>query len=116
MTNEQWEQFVERAKEKFDSVTIREDDWEIQDDGMSRAKGTLDTLEFYHPDTDDHYRIIRQNTPLVLAKKMHYSHRQGDTARAEYITSDKEFSHKIVVYKEDDFGDWQEVRLDSLSM
>ncbi len=116
MTDERWEQFVDMAQKNFQDVTVRTDDWEMQGDGTPRAKGTLDTLEFYHPETDDHYRVIRQNSPLVLEKKMFYSHRQGDTARSEYKTSDTEFSHKIVVFREDDYGDWQEVRPESLGL
>lgn len=116
MNDERWDQFVEMAKEKFEDVSLREDTWEMQDEGVPRSKGSLNILEFYDSNTDGRYRVVRENSPLVLEKKMFYSHRQGDTARSEYITSDTEFSHKVVVYRENDDGDWEEVRPESLGL
>ena len=47
---------------------------------------------------------------------MLYSHRQGDTAHSEYKLSETEFSHRIRVYKEEGFDDWEEVTLDKLGL
>ena len=52
----------------------------------------------------------------MLDKIQHYSHRQGDTARTEYVLSDTEFSHKVRVYQENEYGDWEEVKAESLGL
>ena len=115
MTDERWEQFVENAQSKFENVGISAERWE-EDRGGELTSGTHNVVEFSLPGTGDRYKVVRENRPAVLDKKQHYSHRQGDTARTEYVLSDTEFSHKMKVYKEDDYGDWEEVRAESLGL
>jgi hypothetical protein len=62
------------------------------------------------------FKVVRENRPLILEKKMHYSHRPGDTARTEYKLSETEVTHKLRVYKEVDFDEWEEVTLDKLGL
>lgn len=113
MTNERWEQFIETAQGGFQQVVVTTED--LTDDSGEFAPGTLDVVEFTMPD-GVRYKVIRENKPLVLEKKMHYSHRQGDTARTEYVLSDSDFSHKVRVFKEDEDGEWVEIRADSLGL
>ena len=55
-------------------------------------------------------KLTRESKPVVLDKKMIYSHQQGKSARTEYTFSDTEFSHKIKAYKWDDnIDDWKEM-------
>lgn len=107
MTNERWEELVEGIKQKSTNYTIRHEEWEVEY-GEARDGASVDILEFTQPGAGK-FKLVRENTPLVLEKKHHYSHRQGDTARTEYVLSDTELSHKLKVYKEDDYGDWQEI-------
>ncbi len=115
MTDERWEQFEEDAKKRFTDVVIKDETWS-DDRGDEIQTGTQNVVEFSLPGTTDRYRVVRENRPLVLDKKLHYSHRQGDTARTEYILSDTELSHKLRVYKEDDYGDWQEITAGELGL
>ena len=116
MTDERWEQLVALAKQKFEDVKVYTQAWELSETGQPTEEGSKDYLEFFNDKDGYRYRIVRENRPKVLDKKMHYSHRQGDTARVEYVTSDSELSHKITVYRElDDYDDeWEEARLEDL--
>jgi hypothetical protein len=113
MTDERWEQFVETAKSTFQNVVENSED--LQDPAGEFAPGNADIIEFTLP-ASGRYKVVRENKPVVLEKKMHYSHRQGDTARSEYILSDTDFSHKVRVYKEDEYGEWEEVKAESLGL
>ncbi len=107
MNDEHWQALVEQAKKNFQDVAISTEDLLAEtSDGMSR-QGSMDVLEF----TNDAgtFKLVRENRPVVLDKKMHYSHRQGDSARTEYVLSDTEFSHKLLFYKQDNYGEWQEL-------
>lgn len=113
MTNEKWEQFIETAQASFQNVIVTTED--MQDEKGEFAPGTIDSVEFTMPDGTN-YKVIRENKPVVLEKKMHYSHRQGDTARSEYILSDTDFSHRVRVFKKDEDMEWEEIRADSLGL
>lgn len=116
MTDERWEQFVETAQGRFENVGITLEKWHEDDHGNAVENGTKNVVEFNLPNGGDRFRVERENRPAILDKKQHYSHRQGDTARTEYVLSDTEFSHKVRVYKENDYGDWEEVRAESLGL
>lgn len=110
MTDEKWEQLVEHVTEEFSESEVRKEDAdeEVDEDGV-----TSNVLIFKAP--HGKFKLVRENRPVVLEKKMHYSHRPGDTARTEYKISDTEFSHKLFLYKQMD-GEWQEVSLDNLGL
>lgn len=108
MTNERWEEFVESAKQRFQDVELHTEDGD-------EDNATVDVLTFSMP-SGDNFKVERENRPVVLDKKHHYSHRQGDTARTEYVLSDTEFSHKVKVYKENNYGDWEEVIASALGL
>ncbi|MDQ3018886.1 MAG: hypothetical protein M3Q64_03380 [bacterium] len=113
MTNERWEQFIENAHNVFENVVVTSED--LLDPTGEFAPGTADSAEFTLPGSG-RYRVVRENKPVVLEKKMHYSHQQGATARSEYVLSDSEFSHKIKVFKQDEDDEWEEVRPESLGL
>jgi hypothetical protein len=114
MTDDKWEQLVEMAKQHFKSVSLRTESLIMDTPEGPQEQGTEDILEFENP--SGRFRLVRENRPVVLEKKMLYSHRQGDTARAEYKLSDTELSHKLRVYKEGEFDEWDEVTLDKLGL
>lgn len=114
MTDDKWQQLVEVAKKNFQRVQLHTEDLVMDTPDGPAVQGTQDILEFENPAGT--FRVIRENRPVVLEKKQHYTHRPGDTARTEYKLSDTEFSHKLRVYKEVDFDEWEEVTLDKLGL
>ena len=115
MQDEKWQELVETAKKHFQSVTLTKEDLVMDTQDGPVVQGTQDVLEFKHP-TGTRYRLIRENKPVVLEKKELFSHRAGQSAQAQYKFSETEFSHKLRVYKEVDFDDWEEITLDSLGI
>lgn len=115
MTDEKWEQLVDMTKKNFENVELFSEDLIVETGDGPQKQGTQDVLLFDHP-SEDKYKLVRENRPVVLEKKEHYSHRAGDTARTEYKFSDTEFSHKLRVFKEVDFEEWEEVTLDRLGL
>lgn len=115
MIEEKWQQLVEVAQKNFKNVQVLLEDLVIETSDGPQKRGTQDVLIFDHP-AGGRYKLVRENHPVVLEKKEHFSHRAGDTARTEYKFSDKEFSHKLRVYKETGFEEWEEVTLDNLGL
>jgi len=114
MTDEKWEQLVQAAKNHFKDVALSSEDLFKDTPDGPQKEGTQDILEFEKQ--DERFRLVRENRPVILEKKQHFSHRMGDTARTEYKLSESEFSHKLKVYKEVGYDDWEEVTLDNLGM
>lgn len=114
MTDEKWEQLVEVAKRHFQNVSVKTEDLIAETPDGARKQGTQDVLMFEK--SKQRFKLVRENRPVVLEKKQYYSHRAGDSARTEYKFSDTEFSHKLKVYKEEDFDDWEEITLDKLGL
>ena len=77
-------------------------------------QGTKDLLLFDHP-SGDKYKLVRENRPLVLEKNSIFPTGWGQ-ARTEYKHSETEFSHKLRVYKEVGFDEWEEITLDRLGL
>ena len=115
MNDDRWQQLVEMAKKNFKDVTLTTEDLMVETMDGPQNQGTQDVLIFDHVD-GVRYKLVRENRPVVLEKKQHFSHRAGDTARTEYKFSDTEFSHKLRVFKEDDLGEWEEITLDKLRL
>jgi len=102
MNDEKWEQLVENLQSKFTVIEHNTEDIEAE-----KYTQTNDVIVF---DTDaGRIRLIRETKPVLLEKKQFYSHRPGDTARTEYVFSDNEKSYKLRVYKENDYGEWDEI-------
>lgn len=114
MNDEKWNLLVERAKEKFDDVSLSTEDIIAETSEGLVKQGTKDILEFSNPAGT--FRVVRESRPVLLEKKMHYSHRQGDAARSEYVFSDSEFSHKVCIYKENLSGDWEKIDSENLNI
>jgi hypothetical protein len=113
MNNERWEALVQQAKKNFKDVSLENADLNVETaDGLVN-QGTEDILTFTNE--NGRFMIVRENKPQVLDKKMHFSHRQGDSARTEYTFSDTELSHKIRMYMEDDMGEWQELETENIN-
>lgn len=115
MQDERFQELVEMAKKHFKNVKLTLEDIIVDKEDGPQKQGTQDVLEFEHPN-GDHYKIVRENRPVVLEKKELYSHRAGQAAQTLYKFSDTEFSHKLRVFKEVDFDEWDEITLDRLGL
>ncbi len=115
MQDEKWEQLVEMVKKNFSGAVLSAEDIIVETEDGTQNRGNKNILEFYHPDGLK-YKVVRENRPVVLEKKEHFTHRMGATARVEYKHSDTEFSHKLKVYKEINFDEWDEITLDRLGL
>ena len=114
MTDERWQEVVEMVQKNFSNVELTTEELIVNTPDGPQVQGTEDILEFDNP--MGRFRLVRQSKPAIVDKKMHYSHRQGDTARTEYVLSDTELSHKLIVYKENYNGDWDEVSADTMGL
>lgn len=113
MTNEQWDQLVENVQTQFKGVKLWNEDAGEDAEGAGHGR-RANVIEFSVP--NGRFKVVREHHPVVLDKKMHYSHRPGDTARTEYKFSDTEVNYKLRVYKESDIDEWDEVTLDKLGL
>lgn len=115
MQDERWEQLVEMIRKNFKNVNLHSEDLIMETADGPIKQGTQDILVFDHSSREK-YKLVRENKPVVLEKKQYFSHRMGDTARTEFKHSDTEFSHKLRVYKETGFDEWDEITLDRLGL
>jgi len=114
MTDEKWQQLIDIAELQFQNVEKKTEPLVHTTQDGQEEQGTQDILVFENP--MGRFKIVRENRPKVLEKKHHFSHRAGDTARTEYKTSDTEVSHKLHVYKDVGYDDWEEAKLESLGL
>jgi hypothetical protein len=115
MTDDKWQELVELAQKHFKNAKLVHEDLIMETPDGPQKQGTQDVLEFSHP-SGDHYKLVRENRPVVLEKKEMFSHRAGQSAQTQYKFSQTEFSHKLRVFKEVDFDDWEEITLDKLGL
>ncbi len=114
MQDDKWQELVELAQKHFKNVSLTQEDLILETSDGPQKQGTQDALVFTNP--GGRFKLVRENRPVVLEKKELYSHRAGQSAQTRYKFSETEFSHKLRVYKEVDFDDWEEVTLDKLGL
>lgn len=113
MNDERWAMLVDQAKKNFDDVSLSTEDLYVPTGEGDVKQGTQDILEFTNEKGT--FRIIRENKPALIDKKMHYSHRAGDAAKTEYVFSDTETVHHVRFFKQDYAGDWEEIESENLN-
>ena len=114
MQDDKWHDLTDTAKKHFKNVSLATEDLIMETQDGPVITGTQDILIFEN--TGGKFKLVRENKPVVLEKKELYSHRAGQSAQSQYKFSATEFFHKLRVYKEVDFDDWEEVTLDRLGM
>ncbi|MFA5990958.1 MAG: hypothetical protein WC794_01775 [Candidatus Doudnabacteria bacterium] len=114
MQDDKWQDLVDTAQKHFKFVTLTKEDLVMDTQDGPVIQGTQDILIFTNP--AGKFKVIRENKPVVLEKKELFSHRAGQSAQAQYKFSETEFSHKIRVFKEIDFDEWDEITLDRLGL
>ena len=115
MNDDKWQQLVEAAQRHFKNAKLSHEDLILETQDGPQKQGNQEVLIFQHPNGDT-YKLVRENRPVVLEKKELYSHRAGQSAQAQYKFSETEFSHRLRVYKELGYDDWEEVTLDKLGL
>ena len=121
MDNDRWEQIKENIKSKF---KVLEEG--IEDLTVTTGEGEIKsgTAAFLVAETPmGKIKLSFESRPLVLDKKLIYSHQQGKSARTEYTFSDTELTHKIKAYKWNpdalvgagDDDEWQEMDAEAYS-
>jgi hypothetical protein len=114
MTDDKWQELADLANKQFKNVKVSTEPLMMDTPDGPVSHGTKDILIFDNP--MGRFKLVRENRPVVLDKKLFASHRQGDTARTEYKFSATELSHRLRVYREVDMDEWEEVSADSLGL
>jgi hypothetical protein len=115
MTDDKWQELVDMAQKNFKGAKLSREDLIMNTPDGPQKRGTQDILVFQHP-SGPRYKLVRENKPVVLEKKELFSHRAGQSAQTQYKFSQDQFSHKLRVFKEVDFDEWEEVTLDKLGL
>lgn len=115
MTNEKWQEIAEMAQKNFKGAKLSLEDLIMETPDGPVKQGSQDILEFEHP-SGGRYKLVRENRPVVLEKKELYSHRAGQAAKTQYKFSETEFSHRLRVFKEVDFDEWEEISPEKLGL
>lgn len=110
MNDEKWEQLKDRLGKRFEVLDERHGDLMADTPEGEVKQGEQDIVVVHTP--AGKIRLVREIRPLILEKKMHYTHRQGQSAQVEYLLSDTEKTYKLRVFKWIDLeDDWQEIDL-----
>ena len=108
MQDDKWEALKEELRRKFKVEDEHFEDLTVETADGPVLSGKIEVLIFETP--MGKIKLTRESKPVVLDKKIIYSHQQGKSGRAEYTFSDSEFSHKIKAYQWDDYNDeWKEI-------
>ena len=108
MIDEKWEALKEELGRKFTIEETHTEDLTTETADGLVMQGKVEIIIFESP--IGKIKLTRETRPVVLDKKMIYSHQQGKSARTEYTFSDTEFSHKIKAYKWDNYNEaWKEI-------
>ncbi len=108
MQDDKWEALKEELHRKFKVEDEHFEDLIVHTSDGDVIGGKIEVLVF--PTPMGKVKLTRESRPVVLDKKIIYSHQQGKSGRAEYEFSDTEFTHKIKAYKwDDDFDEWKEM-------
>lgn len=120
MQDDKWDALKEELNRKFKVEDQHFEDLIMQTADGPVIQGKVEVIIF--PTPLGKIKLTRESKPVVLDKKMIYSHQQGKSARTEYTFSDTEFSHKIKAYKWDPdasdgagdyLDDWKEIDADA---
>lgn len=113
MNDERWEELKNNLKKKF-SVSEEKTEDLMMDTGEGTVKqGDQNILVVATPMGE--IKLVREARPLVLEKKLHYTHQQGASATTEYKFSETEKTYKLRFYKwDDDDYDWKELKAEDV--
>ncbi|OGY48484.1 MAG: hypothetical protein A3J65_01170 [Candidatus Buchananbacteria bacterium RIFCSPHIGHO2_02_FULL_45_11b] len=110
MTDERWENIIDRIKDNFELTDRHAEDLPEKD-----GRGTAEIVEFIGP--LGKMKLERTTQPLLLGKKTLGSKRIGSQTTVEYLYSDTETTHRFRVFRYDEVNDnWQEMAKEKSEM
>lgn len=109
MTDEKWLDLLENLSQKY---KLEKENEEIitKDDLGNEMINQIERVIFESP--VGKIKLERTTRPMILDKKVHYSHTAGTKGLVEYILSPDEKTHKLQAYRKVD-GDWDEIKTSS---
>lgn len=108
MDIDKWQQLKETLRSKFDVDEEGTEDLITYNNNEQVTKGTADFIVIVTP--MGKIKVSFQKKPMVIDKKVHHSHRAGESEYIEYIFSDTEFTYKLHAYKwNENKEDWDEI-------
>lgn len=107
MTHDRWEQLKENLKRRFEVVEETTEDLIHTSSEGQIKQGEREILVVKTP--AGKIRLVCEIRPMVLEKKFHYTHRQGQSAQTEYRFSDTEKTYKLRLFKLDEYDEWKEL-------
>ncbi|MDP2933306.1 MAG: hypothetical protein Q8N81_04205 [bacterium] len=114
MTLDRWEQLKENIKRRFKVLEESAGDLIVGTADGDIKQGEREVLEVQTP--VGKIRLLCEIRPVVLEKKLHYSHRQGQSSQAEYKFSETEKTCKLRLLRWNELeDDWQEIDEQNLS-
>ena len=113
MNDERWEELKKNLKKKFLVSEEKTEDL-IMDTGEGMVKhGEQNEIVVTAP--IGKIKLVREIRPLVLEKKLQYTHQQGSSAHAVYKFSETEKTYKLRFFKWDDNEfDWLELKAEDM--
>jgi len=101
MTPDRWKQIKGNIKDNF----------EVEDEGLTHLddEGGIDIDFIIFTGPLGRMRLEFVSKPVILDKKTTYTRRIGSETKVDYVYSDEEKSHKLIVYKwSEDEDEWVE--------
>lgn len=97
MNDERWEQLKESLRKKFTVIDDKVEPLMVETGEGAVNQGESQVLIVETP--FGKMKLVREERPAVLEKKLHYTHRQGQSAQTEYKFSETEKVYKLKIYK-----------------
>lgn len=105
MTDTQWDNLLDNIEKRFGTVEVITEDILNEHAGETSIVGVKEIVEI--ETGAGLFKLVRETRPAVLGSTFHYSHRQGDAARREYIFSHTELVNKLLAYRMNENDDWE---------
>lgn len=108
MMPEKWQSLIGNIKDNF----------KIEEEGKFRDEdeGGADIEFIVFAGPLGRMRLEFVSKPVIMDKKTTYSKRIGSETQVDYVYSETEKTHVLIVYKwEDDKNDWIEIEADSFT-
>ncbi len=113
MQDRVWNDLLDRLEMKHGEVEIQKRKESRSDDLGNELVSNIEFVDFEME--GNKFRVEKVTSPMILDKKTHYSHSSGNHTSIEYVLSETETTSKIRVLREDDDGEWSEIKTDNLA-
>ena len=101
MNDQRWEEVLKRLDRQFGGLEFDETEEE-------ETQTVTESVAWQSP--QGRMKLTRTTRPLVVDKKMHYSHRIGGGTSVEYVYSKTESTSRIRLFKwSESLNDWEEI-------